>query len=271
MAGELRTWFTAIHRGSRTPPRSKPLGEPTVRHYLRSILPMVRQWAASYDSLRAVTRTDILNTLPDSGWRRYDAITAARSLFRILKRHRAVFQNPTTRISHENINTVPQPVDTNAIRRALEDDDPVRATLAALVAFHALTVADLRRLRHTDVRDGRLHLGERVILLAEPVRVRLAAYLGLRARRWPTTVNPHLFINWQTATHTGPTSNVWATNVLGLSAKALREDRILDEVLATGDLRRLCDLFGLSIAGAERYLAALDPNGLTRTTSNCES
>ncbi|GGU55732.1 hypothetical protein GCM10010211_20650 [Streptomyces albospinus] len=115
------------------------------------------------------------------------------------------------------------------------------------------------------MRDGRLYLGGRVILLAEPVRVRLAAYLNLRARRWPTTVNPHLFINWQTATHTGPTSNVWATNILGISAQALREDRILDEVLATGDLRRVCDLFGLSIAGAERYLAALDPSGITRT------
>ncbi|MFE0376164.1 hypothetical protein ACFW1M_11350 [Streptomyces inhibens] len=104
----------------------------------------------------------------------------------------------------------------------MEDDDPVRATLSALVAFHALTVADLRHLMHTDVRDGRLHLGERVMLLAEPVRIRLAAYLDLRARRWPKSVNPHLFINWQTATYTGPTSKVWATNIIGLSARALR-------------------------------------------------
>jgi hypothetical protein len=41
--------------------------------------------------------------------------------------------------------------------------------------------------------------------------------------------------------------------------RAIREDRILDEVLATGgDLRRLCDLFGLSVKAAHRYTALLD-------------
>ncbi|CAN5224836.1 MAG: hypothetical protein CMH34_09065 [Microbacterium sp.] len=41
----------------------------------------------------------------------------------------------------------------------------------------------------------------------------------------------------------------------GISAKALREDRILAEVRATGgDPRRLADLFGLSIEGACRYV-----------------
>ncbi|RKN52432.1 hypothetical protein D7231_35235, partial [Streptomyces klenkii] len=143
MADELRIWFTAIHRGSNTPPRSRPLGEPSVRHYLRNVLPMVRRWAASNDSLRAITRADILDTLPAGVWRRRDAITAVRSLFRTLKRHRAVFHNPTTRIPHEPTTILPQPVDTDAIRQALEDDDPVRATLAAMVAFHALTVTDL--------------------------------------------------------------------------------------------------------------------------------
>jgi hypothetical protein len=33
------------------------------------------------------------------------------------------------------------------------------------------------------------------ILLAEPVRDCLAAYLEHRTRRWPNTINPHLFIN----------------------------------------------------------------------------
>jgi len=39
----------------------------------------------------------------------------------------------------------------------------------------------------------------------------------------------------------------------------IRQDRILDEAHATGgDVRALCDLFGLSIAGAYRYTAAVD-------------
>jgi len=47
--------------------------------------------------------------------------------------------------------------------------------------------------------------------------------------------------------------------VLGTAARVIRTDRILDEVIATGgDLRRICDLFGMSVAGAKRYTAVLD-------------
>jgi hypothetical protein len=51
---------------------------------------------------------------------------------------------------------------------------------------------------------------------------------------------------------------------LGLSTQALREDRILHEVHATGgDIVRLCDLFGLSIGAAERYTAVVEHPDLT--------
>ena len=53
-----------------------------------------------------------------------------------------------------------------------------------------------------------------------------------------------------------------------MSGQRIRLDRIFDEAQATGgDLRALCDLFGLSIAGAYRYVAAVDhiadPRALT--------
>ncbi|MFJ9034063.1 hypothetical protein ACIRQP_37465 [Streptomyces sp. NPDC102274] len=262
MAAEVHVWFTAIHHGSRKPPRSRPIGHTAVRHYVRCVLPMLRAWSANHASLRSITRNEVLDVLPDAGWQRHDGITAVRSLFRTLKRHQMIFQNPAARISQERNTGIPQPVDRDAIADTLNDRNPVRAALGALVAFHALTVTDLRHLLLTDVQDGRLRRGDRTILLAAPVRARLTAYLDLRVRKWPTTANAHLFINAQTANHTGPTSNVWATKILGLSAQALREDRILDELVATGDVRRLCDLFGLSIAGAERYRVALDPPGL---------
>ena len=39
-----------------------------------------------------------------------------------------------------------------------------------------------------------------------------------------------------------------------MSGQAIRQDRILDEAHATaGDVRQVCDLFGLSIAMALRY------------------
>jgi hypothetical protein len=50
------------------------------------------------------------------------------------------------------------------------------------VAFHALRSEQLRSLQLTDLRDGRLHLPGRTILLAAPVRQRLAAWLGGRRR-----------------------------------------------------------------------------------------
>jgi hypothetical protein len=56
----------------------------------------------------------------------------------------------------------------------------------------------------------------------------------------------------------------WLHLKLGSSVRAIREDRILDEAHASaGDLRRLCDLFGLSVKAAERYTTTLDHPGLT--------
>lgn len=48
-----------------------------------------------------------------------------------------------------------------------------------------------------------------------------------------------------------------------MPVRRIREDRVLDEARATrGDVRRLCDLFGLSIKAAERYTAAVRGPGI---------
>jgi len=52
--------------------------------------------------------------------------------------------------------------------------------------------------RHWADRGLRMRNG-RSIPLAEPVRVRLTAWLDHRAKTWPAAVNPHLFITRQTA------------------------------------------------------------------------
>lgn len=56
--------------------------------------------------------------------------------------------------------------------------------------------------------------------------------------------------------------------------QALRGDRILHEIQATnGDVRRVCDLFGLSIAGATRYADTLEHPGfesLDRTNNELD-
>ena len=64
----------------------------------------------------------------------------------------------------------------------------------------------------------------------------------------------------------GPGLTVLQT--VGMAIQQIREDRILHEALATGgDVRRLCDLFGISVAAALRYTAVLDPPGLAGRTA----
>lgn len=124
----------------------------------------------------------------------------------------------------------------------------------ALIAFHGLRSAEIRALHLIDVRDGRLHMRERTLPLAQPVTKRLAAYLDYRNARWPNTANPHLFVTGRTAIGTSPLGSNWIWRTLGMSARAIRQDRILDEARASqGDVRRLCDLFDVTVRTAIRY------------------
>jgi integrase len=260
MRRELRVWFDVARNGSTTPPRFKPRHESTVKSQLRFALPAIREWARDRPSLREIGRDEVLAALPAGGTQRTSALQGLRSIFRVLKAHKLTFINPTARISVPKPDMpIPGPIDLSALREALNSGDPTRAALAALLAFHALRVWQLRELRVTDVVDGRLTLPDRIVPLAEPVRVRLSAYLNYRQQSWPNTANPHLFIHYRNATTTTPVTPWWIRRRLGMVAESIRQDRILDEAHATsGDVRRLCDLFGLSIAGAYRYTAAVD-------------
>ncbi len=111
----------------------------------------------------------------------------------------------------------------------------------------------------TDIADGRLVVGERTIPLAGPVLSRVGAWLDHRTRTWPATANPHLFVNRRTAPRLTPVSRPFPWRHVDFAPQTLREDRILDEVRATGgDIRRVCELFGLSVGGAMRYTTTLD-------------
>jgi hypothetical protein len=95
----------------------------------------------------------------------------------------------------------------------------------------------------------------------------LAAYLDYRNRRWPNTANPHLFLHYRSASRLEPVGQRWIWLIIGpgINARAIREDRILNEAHATGgDARRLADLFGLSIQAGTRYTNTVDHPDLTR-------
>lgn len=263
MQHELLVWFDVRRHGSTTPPRYRPRSDHTTASQFRFALPALRRWATRYESLREVGREDVLAALPASGTPRATMLQGLRSIFRVLKARQLVFVNPTARLSVPTPHRpIPAPIDLAALRALLDADDPARAALAALLAFHAVRVWQLCALTLSDLHDGRLHIGEQTILLADPVRKRLTVYLDYRARRWPATVNPHLFVNDQSHGRTRPVSPWWIRKRLGMSGQAIRQDRILDEAHASsGDIRRLSDLFGLSIAGAYRYTATVDHIG----------
>lgn len=129
----------------------------------------------------------------------------------------------------------------------------------ALVAFHALSSKQLRYLQLTDIVDGRLALADRTIPLAEPVRVRLRVWLDYRARTWPATRNPHLFVSRRSGPRLTPVGHQFPWIRTTLKPQALREDRILQEIHASGgDVRRICDLFGLTVTAAVRYTFTFD-------------
>jgi integrase len=260
MRNELRRWYAVMTHGSKVQPRSKPRSENTIRLYLRWSLPALHFWAAAgHTSLREISPDDLKAVLPESGNPRAAMGRGLRCVFRILKAHGVVFLNPLNRLRvgapqprH------PLPLPPAVLREALSSANPAQAALTALAAFHGLRSGQLRKLLLTDIHSGRLHLDGRVIPLAPPVRNRLTAWHSYRDQRWPQSANQHLFISKRTALGTGPVGVRWITQSIGMTTQAIREDRILHELLASGgDLRRICDLFGLTIYGAKRYAATL--------------
>lgn len=261
MATQLRTWFDVMIEGSDKAPRRRPRDPETVRWQTAAIAPILRIWASrGHDSLAEIDRDDVLAALPPAGARRHLADQGLRSLFGVLKSRKVIFANPTRGVPRTPSNdTVPLPVDTEAIREALNSNDPDTALAVALVAFHALTARQVRAIKLTDIVDGRLTVEGRIIPLAAPVLPRLTAWLDYRARTWPVTVNTYLFVNRRTAPRLTQVSRPFPWRNVRFTPRGLREDRILDEVRATGgDVRRICELFGLSINATLRYAATAD-------------
>ena len=256
---ELGIWFAVLRDGSTSPPRRKPRHLHTVRAHVTNVLPTIHAWAAAgHQSLREITRNDITAALNTHDHQR-PAVASLRSLFSYLKASKLIFVNPTTRLRQLPTTNTPAPAELDPIRAALHSTDPVRAALTALIAFHALRPTDISNLQLIDLDGHHLHVRDHHHLLADAVRSRLTTWLTERNRRWPNSINPHLFIHERTAGRTRPATTDWIALKIGTPPSTIRQDRILDEAFATGDPRHLCDLFGISIPTAERYIAATRP------------
>lgn len=259
MAGELQAWFDVLHYGSTTPPRSYPRHDVTIKTRTRWAMPTLRAWAeAGHQSLREITRDDVLAVLPAQGTPRVKLGAALRSIFTTLKRHRILFVNPMARMRIGNLERrIPMPIDTTRIRDAFESADPVTAAITTLIGIHGLRPGEACALLMTAVRDHRIVLPDRTILLAAETKAKLDAYLAHRRNRWPGSINAHFLIHTRSAGTLEQVKVPWLTDKLGMPTHALRQDRILAEVHAGGDLRQICDFFGVTIATAEHYASAI--------------
>lgn len=261
MRAQLQVWLDVMLNGSTTAPRQRARDPLTARIHIMGIAAIINAWAeAGHESLAEITAEQVRAALPERGSSRNWAEYGLRSLFTTLKARKLIFVNPTRGMRSTPVNaTVPLPLDTDAIRQALNSSDPAVALAVALVGFHALTGKQLRTLELTDLVDGRLHLDGRTIPLAAPVRVRLTAWLDHRQRTWPGSINPYLFVSNKSAPRLVPVGSQFPWTSTKLRPQALREDRILQEIHATGgDVRRICDLFGIGVQAALRYGATLD-------------
>lgn len=267
MRAQLDVWLAVMLDGSNTAPRRRPRDPQTTRIHILGVAPILHTWAkAGHQSLAEITPAHILAALPPSGSRRNFAEYGLRSLFTVLKARKLIFTNPTATMQPTPVNSnVPLPLDTEAVRRALNSPDAATALAVALVAYHALTAKQIQHLKLTDIIDARLALDGRDIPLATPVKTRLAAWLDHRAMTWPGSINPHLFVGIRSAPRLGPVGQQFPWTRTELRPQALREDRILQQIHANGgDIRQICDLFGLSVDAAQRYATTIAHPDLER-------
>lgn len=265
MVAELRVWFDVLCRGSKVPPRRRPRSVTTIKTNLSWALPVLHGWAAGrHRNLREVIRAEVLVAMPPSGTPRATVGKGLRSIFTVLKERKMIFTDPTARIRIGSFERrIPLPAKLDILKEALDSDDPSRAALAALAAFHGLRPSELREFKLNDVRDGRLHLPDRTVPLAQPVRQRIRRYLAYRGERRPNSANPYFFIQYLNAPTTSPVSRNWVNRRLGIAARAIRQDRIVGEAIATGgDVRRICDFFGVTVNTAIHYSEVLNYPGL---------
>lgn len=271
MRQHLELWLQIMTGGSHQAPRQIPRDPATVKIHIMGIAPLVQGWVeAGHHSFAEIGPEQVRQTIDQlpTTTKRHHAEIGLRSLFKILKGRKLVFINPMKNIDPTPIgHNIPLPLDPALVRTELDSPNPAVALSVALVAFHALTSRQLRALKLTDIVDGRLRLGDRDIPLAAPVRTRLAAWLDYRNATWPATANPHLLISRRTAPRLVPVGHSFPWIHSTLRPSALRQDRILHEIHATGgDVRRINDLFGLSIEGGTRYLGTVEHPGLRTET-----
>jgi len=258
---DVRAWLVVLLDGDA---RTRPRSPATLRVHFGIVRPFIEYWAATRGHLREITSGDVDTVLePLRGHRRYNAITALRSLFRFAKRRGLTFADPTAHLSGgraagrtvlpmtaEEIRIVEQAAVTPAQRLAI-----------ALAAVHVARPQAIRELTLDDIDlpSRRITLAGHRQRLGELTRNALLAWLGYRRATWPDTANRHVLLSRISALGTRPVSPDYLDKhqPRGISLDHIRRDRILQEALATGaDPLHLALVFNIDHTNAMAYANA---------------
>ena len=257
---DTEAWLRTMRDGG---PRSRPRAVSSAWNHMLCIRPVLLEWSSQYGHLREVTRDDVQAALGElHGSRRSNVLVALRSLFAFCKKQKTIFRSPVQGIRvGERTWGIIQPLSQDEVDQAAEAAaTPDARLLLVLAAMHAARVKAIREIRLDDVDLGnrRVVIGGRARPLDDLTRQVLLEWLAHRGDRWPSTANPHLLVNQQSANGTGPVSTSYFAKT-ALSGKAatlerLRVDRQLQEALACGpDPLHLAAMFGLDPKTAIRY------------------
>ena len=203
---------------------------------------------------------------PLRGHRRYNAITALRSLFRFARRRGLTFADPTRHLrGGRGAGRTVLPMTAEQIR-AVEQAaaTPAQRLAIALAAVHAARPGAIRglTLEDIDLPGRRISIAGHRQPLGELTRDALLAWLEYRRATWPDTANRHVLITRKSALGTGPVSASYLADYLGrhqrgISLEHIRRDRILQEALATGaDPLHLTLIFNIDHTTAMSYADA---------------
>ena len=244
--------------------RTRPRSPTTIRVHFGILRPFIEEWAETRGHLRGITSSDVDVVLePLRGHRRYNAITALRSLFRFATRHGLTFADPTRHLNGgRGAERTMLPMTAEQIQAVQQAAvTPAQRLTVALAAVHAARTKAIRELTLDDVDlpSRRLTIAGHRQPMCELTYHALVAWLDYRRFTWPGTADRHVLISRISALGTGPVSADYLHKhqLRGISLERIRRDRILHEALATGaDPLHLTLVFNIDHTNAMAYANA---------------
>ncbi|MEU0352744.1 hypothetical protein ABZ302_38935 [Streptomyces sp. NPDC006237] len=270
VADEVSLWVKVLRGQGRREHEARSYDG--IRRYLASLQPVLTAWTRSgITTLRQITSDHATTAVDDlTGSARRQLAIGLRSLFKALRQEHVVFRDPTRNLPVGDLKGIPKSVPSDLLATLLDRaTTPLGRLVVALTAVHALPGHEMPTLLTCDLNlahgtlEARRGLLRHTLYIEEFTHGLAAEWLTYRHRRWPASTNPHLLVSQRTALDPDhpPVSMTMLHRHLpkGFTLDGLRQDRILNEALETGDPLKLMRLFGITEKTAMHYVTTAHP------------